>query len=178
MEKDLCPICGKTKDQFQPQMRVFCCPEHREEYYKHIVTWGELKKKLLGEHPHCYICRISHESYQEKVKNGNVKFIKKWIEENRELLEHQREKEIEDAESRFAYHLKEAFDDEHIAREIFSIKHIKLPLEHRHIYFTVDHIIPIALGGPMWDEKNLQVLCEKCNIKKTKKDLQKIREKK
>lgn len=34
-----------------------------------------------------------------------------------------------------------------------------------------DHIVPIAMGGPQWDEKNVQTLCLKCNKIKTKKDI-------
>jgi len=33
-----------------------------------------------------------------------------------------------------------------------------------------DHIVPIAMGGEMWDIKNLQTLCIKCNKIKTKYD--------
>ena len=34
-----------------------------------------------------------------------------------------------------------------------------------------DHIIPIALGGEMWDTKNIQTLCIECNKVKTKIDI-------
>jgi 5-methylcytosine-specific restriction endonuclease McrA len=40
-----------------------------------------------------------------------------------------------------------------------------------------DHIVPIALGGEVFDEKNVQLLCEKCNTIKTKNDLKKIMKK-
>lgn len=29
--------------------------------------------------------------------------------------------------------------------------------------WTVDHIKPLADGGPMWDEANLRVMCRSCN---------------
>ena len=32
---------------------------------------------------------------------------------------------------------------------------------------TIDHIIPISMGGPICDVSNLQFLCEKCHKKKT-----------
>lgn len=38
--------------------------------------------------------------------------------------------------------------------------------------FDVDHIIAIVNGGEQWDEKNLQVLCQPCHKKKTKKDME------
>ena len=40
--------------------------------------------------------------------------------------------------------------------------------------WVLDHIIPIALGGSMWDPKNHQILCEICNKEKTARDLGQI----
>lgn len=39
----------------------------------------------------------------------------------------------------------------------------------------VDHIIPVAITGIVFDEKNVQVLCKKHHQQKTKKDLRKIK---
>ena len=35
----------------------------------------------------------------------------------------------------------------------------------------VDHKLAIMNGGEMWNEDNLQVLCHKCHLRKTKSDL-------
>ena len=35
---------------------------------------------------------------------------------------------------------------------------------------SLDHIIPIALGGEQWDIDNVQTLCIDCDKIKTKKD--------
>jgi 5-methylcytosine-specific restriction endonuclease McrA len=35
---------------------------------------------------------------------------------------------------------------------------------------VLDHIKPISMGGKPLDRKNLQLLCKKCNLKKTNKD--------
>jgi 5-methylcytosine-specific restriction endonuclease McrA len=37
--------------------------------------------------------------------------------------------------------------------------------------WTLDHILPIAMGGAMWDPANLQILCQTCNKAKTANDL-------
>jgi 5-methylcytosine-specific restriction endonuclease McrA len=37
-----------------------------------------------------------------------------------------------------------------------------------------DHIIPIELGGAMWDMDNIQTLCIDCNKIKTKEDISHI----
>ena len=41
-------------------------------------------------------------------------------------------------------------------------------------YWVVDHITPIALGGPQFDLSNLQLLCPECNTTKTRHDLSRI----
>lgn len=46
---------------------------------------------------------------------------------------------------------------------------------HEYRSLVVDHIVPIALGGEEFDESNLQVLCAKCDKKKTRIDKAKIR---
>lgn len=40
--------------------------------------------------------------------------------------------------------------------------------------WVVDHIIPIALGGPQFQESNLQLLCPDCNKIKTANDMKDI----
>ena len=42
----------------------------------------------------------------------------------------------------------------------------------------VDHIIPVARGGDMWREDNLQVLCISCHKDKNIMDMRDIRNKK
>jgi 5-methylcytosine-specific restriction protein A len=36
----------------------------------------------------------------------------------------------------------------------------------------LDHIIPVSLGGSMWDTRNHQTLCNSCHSKKTKREQQ------
>lgn len=38
----------------------------------------------------------------------------------------------------------------------------------------LDHKIPIAIGGPEFDENNVWLLCKKCDKEKTKRDQGKI----
>jgi 5-methylcytosine-specific restriction endonuclease McrA len=44
-----------------------------------------------------------------------------------------------------------------------------------HFYIEVDHKIAVALGGDMWDESNLQPLCNICHKSKTKKDMKSLK---
>lgn len=62
-------------------------------------------------------------------------------------------------------------------RENFECVHCgkqKPILESEFWGWTVDHIIPISLGGPEFDEANLQLLCPECNKTKTAKDMKLI----
>ncbi len=40
-----------------------------------------------------------------------------------------------------------------------------------YISLVADHIIPIAVGGELWDIDNIQTLCVDCNKIKTKNDM-------
>ncbi len=46
--------------------------------------------------------------------------------------------------------------------------------KHPYRDFIADHVVPIALGGAEFDLDNVQLLCEVCNRKKTKKDKARI----
>ena len=39
----------------------------------------------------------------------------------------------------------------------------------------VDHIKAIMNGGNMWDDNNLQTLCHKCHVKKTRQDFYELK---
>jgi len=39
----------------------------------------------------------------------------------------------------------------------------------------VDHIVPVSLGGALFDMDNLQSLCKECHKKKTKEDRKKLK---
>lgn len=45
---------------------------------------------------------------------------------------------------------------------------------HEYVFFIVDHIEPIALGGEEFDINNLQTLCQRCNKIKTRGDMKRI----
>jgi 5-methylcytosine-specific restriction endonuclease McrA len=56
-----------------------------------------------------------------------------------------------------------------------GLKCEKCGKEVEHNYDLIfDHIVPIALGGEIFDEKNVQLLCKDCNAIKTRDDLRKI----
>lgn len=58
-----------------------------------------------------------------------------------------------------------------------TIKTYEGKIVHNDSQLCVDHIIPVALGGEMWDDDNLQTLCVECHKDKTKEDIKKIAQK-
>lgn len=72
---------------------------------------------------------------------------------------------------RFVKH--KTYDPEYYMRT-HKIKMKTIQVKKKVPNFTVDHILPIALGGDEFDLKNLQTLCYKCNKIKTSNDLKLI----
>lgn len=166
-KKGLCPVCGKTKFEFNKGRKVYCSEECKEEYSKKFCSWSELANKIIERDGKiCAKCKKSKE--QLEIENGNYSynFRNKYLKEHPEILEHKRLVYMNEAEKLYqkALNLKEE-----------DISPYELPrvinLPNETIHFEVDHKIAICNGGDFWDEKNLQVLCYKCHKEKTKEDL-------
>ena len=56
----------------------------------------------------------------------------------------------------------------------FTKKGIQLPEVPDESQLIADHIIPIELGGGLWDGENIQTLCIDCNKIKTRGDMKNI----
>ncbi len=167
LKKGFCPICGVDKTKFHKRMRAYCSPEHREQYYKNIFTWEEMRNRILArDNKTCQICQTNLEkSEKERETLRNEKFLeegKKYPDEMELVRRHL----LEEADTMYA----NALDDEFLALRVGRNKlHWDAGLER--FYLEVDHIVPIVQGGDMWDEKNLRTLCNKCHKKKTKEDV-------
>jgi len=55
--------------------------------------------------------------------------------------------------------------------KIFLIPGITVDFKPDVSKLIADHIIPIELGGGMWDRDNIQTLCIECNKVKTREDM-------
>ena len=66
----------------------------------------------------------------------------------------------------------DALSDEYLAQRVGQQK-LRWSAGIENFYLEVDHIEPICKGGDMWDEKNLQTICNFCHKKKTKEDVKK-----
>lgn len=170
--------CGKPRSEFNKRMRVYCCVKHREEWYKRTETWSNFRDRFIGKIGFvCKKCKTSKELMKLNVKRD----LKEWyvkIKKNPKAM-----KVVEEERISFLYAIeenyKDAMNDDKMIDRAFGFRYRdndivpQKPAESSFVEscFEVDHIYPVAAGGPMWDEKNLQVLCNPCHKQKTKVDL-------
>lgn len=177
--------CGIPRDKFQKGMRVYCKPAHRKEWYLRTIAWSGFRDNFLEKHgTKCDFCKVSksvlEKNYQKDLKNWYEK-----IKANPELMkivEEERQQELLRIDEQYRI----AFDDEHMIGRTFKYNSMwgknlelnvpKYPKEPSDFSskFELDHIVPVAQGGAMWDEENLQVLCVPCHKEKTKLDMVEI----
>jgi len=169
-KKGCCPVCAKTKFEFDKGMKVYCSKKCRILYSDRIYTWQEKRDKILEERgKKCQKCKKTKKQltkYKEDHKNEQRR---KYIEEHPELLEQRRKELMEQAEETYQRAINLTADDLYLSSVIDD-------LGWTYDTFEVDHIKAVALGGDMFDEKNLQVLCYTCHKDKTKTDVKKIAE--
>lgn len=104
--------------------------------------------------------RRYRQRHPEKVRESNIRSLRKWREENREA---------------YRIHCRQRRKLEHEAEGFHTIKDIRaLFVTQRGLCFCgdelgttyhVDHMVPLSRGGTDWPE-NLQLLCPSCNHSK------------
>ncbi len=166
-KKGCCPVCAKTKFEFDKGMKVYCSKKCRGLYSEGIYTWQEKRDKVLKERgAKCEKCKKTQKQLSKYKEDYKEEQKKKYIEEHPELLEQRRKELMEEAEEKYqkALNLK--------AEDLFLYDIKELPWSYDGL--EVDHIKPVALGGDMFDENNLKVLCYTCHKEKTSDDAKKI----
>lgn len=177
----LCPVCGKTQQEFKKGMRVYCSKKCRDEYASKYTFWTEVRNKFLRDHgEYCDECGTTVDKYKAFVKEEKQKHreklllspkIRKQIEEERDV---QLVKWSESWEERY----KEIMDDHYLLEHLFYsgelYEDLNLP---NYVSFEVDHKIAVVNDGDMWDVSNLQVLCAECHKDKTQEDMKIVRTK-
>ncbi len=167
--------CGKDKSEFQKGMKVFCSPEHREIWYKKVMTWKEFRDYYLNKHGlYCDICGRSadqykkdYEQYKKQVQEIFKEHFEEYIAWRLMKLEENYEREYKEI-----INMKPE-DVSEYQISAFAKDRLELPdpPKYEEITFEVDHKVAIVNGGAEFDENNLQVLCSECHRKKTKEDL-------
>lgn len=168
-KKGLCPVCAKTKFEFNKFMKVYCSKKCQKEYSKRIYVWQDLRDKIIKERgKKCVKCKKTEGQLSKEKKDYKENSRKEFIKNHPEVLEQRRKELMDQAEEIYqqALNLK--------AEDIHSWEYdMEKELPWAYDTFEVDHIIAVSNEGDMWDEKNLQVLCYTCHKEKTKEDMKK-----
>ncbi len=167
-KKGCCPVCAKTKFEFDKGMKVYCSKKCRELYSERIYTWQEKRDKVLKERGEvCEKCKKTIKQLSKYKEDYKEKQKRKYIEAHPELLEQRRKELMEEAEKKYQQALNLKAEDLFLYGEIED-------LPWAYDSFEVDHIKPVSLGGDMFNEDNLKVLCYTCHKEKTKNDAKEI----
>ena len=171
--------CGVPRPEFAKGLRVYCSIKHREEWYGRTISWSGYRDEIMGEREkRCVHCGLDDDGLEKKYA-GEMKKWKRAVLKDprvREQMEARRIEMLNRVEELYA----EAMDDWGLARQAvrgfgYYDSSSGWPEPHR-AGFEVDHIVAVALGGDMWDKKNLQILCTACHRAKTAKDVGKIKQ--
>lgn len=171
----LCPVCAKTKDVFDKGQRVFCSKKCRDEYASKYTSWSEVREKILQrDNETCTECGITTTTYREQIERQKDFLLKDWLGKNQDWLLARRDVALVRLDERYAEDFAKIMDDVVFAKreidfEVLNNLFADVP-NWLDLRFEVDHVRAVALGGSMWDEKNLRVLCSDCHKKKTRDD--------
>lgn len=171
-KRGLCPVCAKTKFEFDKVMKVYCSPKCREEYSKRIYTWQGLRDRILEERGEkCIKCQKTEKQLSKEKGDYKKNSRKEYLKNHPEILEQRRKELMEESEEKYQEALNLKAEDLHLWGH-------EKELPYQYDTLEVDHIVAVCNGGDFWDQTNLQVLCYTCHKKKTKEDIKKRTKKK
>ena len=171
--------CGKPKAEFDKGMKVYCSKEHYREWYSRTVTWSVFKDEILDKRgKKCVECNTIPEDKNKHFQQALDEWHKKIrsIPNLQKRIQEIRIKELNELEEKYQNLMNDDYIIEHELRYELRDELGWKPSENEYeVRYEVDHIHAVALGGEMWDEKNLQILCYDCHKNKTKEDMKKLK---
>ena len=171
--------CGKPRVEFDKGQKFYCCKSHADEYSKRIKYWSVFKEKILEEKGEkCAVCKRTKEIFDKEQEGIEKKIRLEQAKKYPIALHEARSEMLKDLQAKFESIWKDDYVMEKMTwqmREKHHISSVRDEYDREWFGVEVDHILAVALGGEMWDEKNLQVLCRKCHKIKTKEDMKKIK---
>lgn len=152
IEKKLCPICCKPKNDWTRRKDWTCCSVECTDQFKKeyvIFGWQDLRSRAFKrDNWSCVKC-----GKQPKKETTNSITIYDKVFETKEVLASE--------------HYGIRYNCYYGPEKRITLKVISCDL-------IGDHIIPIALGGDEWEINNIQTLCLECNKIKTAQDAKDI----
>ena len=178
LKAELCPVCGKTKAEFKKGMRVYCSKVCRDEYASKYTHWSEVREKVLNRDKlTCQECGINPSKQRKLNKKEEKKRLKEWAKSNKMIIDTWRDERLVNLSKSFEEEYNRIMNDGFAMDRAISWEEktqLFRGIPNNSVEMEVDHIVPIAQGGDMWDMNNMKTLCKKCHKKKTKKDIRKI----
>lgn len=177
----LCPVCGKTPQEFDKGLKIYCSVKCRDEYASKYTFWTTVRDKFLSKHGEfCDKCSITAEKFDAIRKKYLEEMRRQWLlnPKNKLMIEQKRDELLVEWSKAHEERYKRIMDDAWILDDAFwdEDRELKKELPDR-IWFELDHIIALCNGGDMWDQKNYQVLCSECHKLKTAVDMKEMKRK-
>ncbi len=176
MKAGLCPVCGKTKVEFEKMMRVYCSHKCRDAYADKYTYWSEVREKVLKrDNNTCANCGINATKMRAENDRLVNECLDNFIKTHPVEIKNEQDDMIIQASKDFEIEYNKAMDLKIVAHRIINYDELhKATKSIFGIALNADHIVPVAKGGDMWDMNNIQTLCEGCHKKKTKQDIKEI----
>ena len=155
---------SQTKDGYKSRCKECNALEMRIYYAKNSDSVNRTTKKWIENN------RLKHNKYVKKWEAENSEYKKelcaRWTKQNKDLVNAATQK-------RRAIKKFQLGDvSKNIVKLLLSMQKnlcINCQSNLTDYGYHIDHIMPISLGG-MHEDKNLQLLCPTCNMKKSNKD--------
>ena len=176
----LCPVCGKTKLEFDKGMIVYCSVKCRDEYAKRFEFWNTLRDKILKrDNFTCMICGTNKDKIKNSWDKSKQDKFSKFFEKEKKGIEAFRDLELKKLSEKYEEDFAEIMDNHKLFSRLRWELEKQFGEEYKELFefswkepsLCVDHIKAIINNGDEWDEENLRCLCVECHKKKTKEDL-------
>jgi len=170
--------CGKPRSEFDKGQKIYCSTEHANEISKRVQYWSIFKNNFLEKNGEvCKKCDMTQEKFEKLQEKKKELFYKDLASHYKEAIDFERVRMLNELEEK----RRQILDDGYVMRHLgyktekaFNINSYDNRYHKDYFNIEVDHIIAVSLGGEMWDEKNLQPLCNFCHKIKTKEDMKKL----
>lgn len=174
--------CGVDHTKFDKGQKYYCTKAHADEYSKRITYWSDFKDEILERDNHtCTKCGMNEEKFDAKELQREREFHLQIAKQYPNAIKLGRAILLKNLQQEYEKIMDDAYVADNLPYQVKDDQQIEWKITHfdkQHFYEEVDHEIPVALGGPMWDPENLHTMCYDCHKEKTKEDMIKIRARK